>query len=70
MATIDTWMNQCLTCGTNNPSLAKQKPSRCSGCGQQLVTATATWAELHERQVVFNRAEESFRSKWRASGGR
>lgn len=70
MATIDTWLNQCLTCGTNNPSPAKQKPSMCSGCGQQLVTATATWAELNEREIVFYRAEKAALDKWKASAGR
>lgn len=70
MATIDLWMNQCLTCGTNNPSPAKQKPSMCSGCGQQLVTATATWAELNEREIVFYRAEKAALDKWKASAGR
>lgn len=70
MATIDTWLNQCLTCGTNNPSPAKQKPNKCSGCGKQLVTATATWAELHEREVIFHRAEQTALRKWKSSGGR
>lgn len=32
----DTWMNQCLACGTNNPSPAFKRPDTCSGCGSEL----------------------------------
>jgi hypothetical protein len=36
-ALMDIWTNQCVECGTHNPSLAKQRPATCSGCGKALV---------------------------------
>ena len=34
------WLNQCATCGTNNPAFAPLRPELCAGCGQQLVVAS------------------------------
>lgn len=32
----DTWMNQCIVCMTNNPSVAFHRPAKCAGCGLKL----------------------------------
>ena len=69
MAT-DLWLNQCLTCGTNNPTPAKHKPKACSGCGQQLVTSTATWEDLNGRQKIFDGSRIAALKKWKAAGGK
>jgi hypothetical protein len=69
MAT-DLWLNQCLTCGTNNPTPAKHKPKACSGCGQQLVTSTATWEDLNGRQKIFDGSRIAALKKWKATGGK
>lgn len=70
MAQLDTWLNQCLACGTNNPNPAKQKPKGCSGCGQALVTSTATWEDLNGRQKIFDGSRAAALKKWRAAGGK
>ena len=69
MAT-DLWLNQCLSCSTHNPSPARQKPKTCCGCGQQLVTSTATWEDLNGRQKIFDGSRIAALKKWKAAGGK
>lgn len=74
----DTWMNQCIVCGTHNPSIAFQRPHLCAGCGQKLECvrqypgeADGLFGELrrvtdNEQRKDRRKKAKTLREKWEA----
>lgn len=74
----DLWLNQCIGCGTNNPSIAFKRPPKCAGCGQKLECvrqypgeADGLFGELrrvtdNEQRKERRKHKKSLRKKWEA----
>lgn len=72
----DLWMNQCVLCGTNNPSIAFKRPLICHGCGLKLECvrqypgeADGLFGELrrvtdNEQRKERRKRKKALREKW------